>query len=126
MVAELDSAPMRKTSGGMRIETRPLHIEEWLDKLPYIDFQKTGTILHEAIQATNKESIKPATRLELVELYNRPYQYYLDSQIKTKQHALEQLEAEEGVLGDGGVVELAELAGHDLVVLRQLAEAELS
>ena len=92
MVAELDSAPMRKTSGGMRIETRPLHIEEWLDKLPYIDFQKTGTILHEAIQATNKESIKPATRLELVELYNRPYQYYLDSQIKTgAQHTLQSI-----------------------------------
>lgn len=76
----------------MRIETRPLHIEEWLDTLPYIDFQKTGKILYDATSATNKENIKPSVRLELVELYNRPYQYYLDSQIKTgAQHTLQSI-----------------------------------
>ncbi|NKB38863.1 MAG: hypothetical protein GKR93_17155 [Gammaproteobacteria bacterium] len=92
MAADVDSIPMRKSSAGMQLETRPLHIEEWLDKLPYIDFQKTGRILYQTIQATNKESIKPATRLELVELYNRPYQYYLDSQIKTgAQHTLQSI-----------------------------------
>lgn len=83
---------MRKTSAGSVIETRPLHIEEWLDKLPYIDFQKTSNILYEAVKATNKETIKPAVRIELVELYNRPYQYYLDSQIRAgAQHTLQSI-----------------------------------
>lgn len=92
MTSDISSLPTRKTSTGMRIETRPLHIEEWLDALPYIDFQKTGKILYEATSATNKENIKPAVRLELVELYNRPYQYYLDSQIKTgAQHTLQSI-----------------------------------
>ena len=79
MASDIDSIPTRKTSTGTQIETRPLHIEEWLDKLPYVDFQKTVEILHGAIKATNKETIKPSVRIELVELYNRPYQYYLDS-----------------------------------------------
>ncbi len=92
MASDINSLPTRKTSTGIQIETRPLHIEEWLDKLPYIDFQKTGKILYEAIKATNKESIKPSARLQLVELYNRPYQYYIDSQIKTgAQHTLQSI-----------------------------------
>jgi len=76
----------------MQIDTRPLHVEEWLDKLPYIDFQKTSKILYDATKATNKETLKPSVRLELVELYNRPYQYYLDSQIRTgAQHTLQSI-----------------------------------
>jgi cyclic-di-GMP-binding protein len=92
MASDLNKLPNRKTSSGVQMETRPLHIEEWLDKLPYIDFEKTGQILFEAIKATNKESIKPSVRLELVELYHRPYQYYLDLQIKTgAQHTLQSI-----------------------------------
>ena len=92
MASDINKLPSRKTSSGMQMETRPLHIEEWLDKLPYIDFEKTGQLLFEAIQATNKESIKPSVRLELVELYHRPYQYYLDLQIKTgTQHTLQSI-----------------------------------
>ena len=92
MSSDINSIPTRKTASGMKIETRPLHIEEWLDKLPYIDFQKTSKILHEAIKATNKEALKPSVRIELVQLYNRPYQYYLDSQIKTgAQHTLQSI-----------------------------------
>ena len=92
MATDINSLPQRKTSTGMQMETRPLHIEEWLDKLPYIDFEKTGRILYEATKATNKEAIKPSVRLELVELYHRPYQYYLDLQIKTgAQHTLQSI-----------------------------------
>ncbi len=92
MKTNISSLPTRKTSSGSQIETRPLYIEEWLDKLPYVDFEKTGQILHEAIKATNSESIKPSVRLELVELYHRPYQYYLDLQIKTgSQHTLQSI-----------------------------------
>jgi hypothetical protein len=92
MTSDINTLPRRKTSTGLQMETRPLYIEEWLDKLPYIDFEKTGQILFEAIKVTNKESIKPSIRLELVELYHRPYQYYLDLQIRTgAQHTLQSI-----------------------------------
>lgn len=67
---------------GEQIDTRPMYVEEWLDSLPYVDFKKTSDLLNEATRATNEQDIKPATRMELVELYGRPYQYYIDSQIK--------------------------------------------
>ena len=90
----MSQLPTRKTPNGNEIETRPLYIEEWLDSLPYIDFKKTSVLLYEAIVATNKANVKSATRIELVELYNRPYQYYVESQIKTgAQHTLQKIDA---------------------------------
>ncbi|GJM05544.1 MAG: hypothetical protein DHS20C09_15400 [marine bacterium B5-7] len=90
----MSQLPIRKTSNGNEIETRPLYIEEWLDSLPYIDFKKTSALLYEALVATNKTTIKSATRIELVELYNRPYQYYVESQIKAgAQHTLQTIDA---------------------------------
>lgn len=87
------SLPMRASSTGEQIETRPLYVEEWLDSLPYIDFKKTSQLLYEATKATNAQVLKPETRLELVELYNRPYQYYIDSQIKAgAQHTLQSID----------------------------------
>jgi cyclic-di-GMP-binding protein len=86
--------PLKKSSQGSEIETRPIYIEEWLDSLPYIDFKKTSALLNEALIATNKVDIKSSTRLELVELYNRPYQYYVASQINAgAQHTLQTIEA---------------------------------
>ncbi|MFQ5659761.1 MAG: hypothetical protein ACE5GZ_05000 [Gammaproteobacteria bacterium] len=87
------SVPLRKTASGEHIDTRPLYIEEWLDSLPYIDFQKTSRLLYEATKATNRQPVKPAVRLELTRLYDRPYRYYLDSQISTgAQHTLQSIE----------------------------------
>jgi hypothetical protein len=86
--------PTRKGKHGEEIETRPLYVEEWLETLPYIDFVKTCQLLQEALQVTNKQDIKPSVRLELIKLYNRPYQYYVDSQIKTgAQHTLQTIDA---------------------------------
>lgn len=85
--------PMRRTATGEQIETRPLYVEEWLDSLPYIDFRRTSRLLFEATQATNAQALKPANRMELVELYHRPYQYYVDSQVRTgAQHTLQSIE----------------------------------
>ena len=87
------SVPKRRGSAGVRVETRPIYIEEWLDSLPYIDFNKTSRLILEATTDTNGEIIKPEDRLELVRLYNRPYLYYLESQIKTgAQHTLQSME----------------------------------
>lgn len=92
MAINISELPTRKSASGPVIDTRPLYVEEWLDTLPYIDFQKTGALFHEAISRTNKEEVKPAVRLELIQLYNRPYQYYVDSQIKTgAQHTLQSI-----------------------------------
>jgi len=88
-----NSLPMRKSSAGDHIETRPIYIEDWLDSLAYIDFQKTSRLLYEATKQTNQQALKPSVRIELVEIYNRPYQYYLDSQISTgAQHTLQTIE----------------------------------
>ncbi|MEX2524945.1 MAG: hypothetical protein WD750_08305 [Gammaproteobacteria bacterium] len=93
MTENKQDLPLRKTRAGQKMETRPLHVEEWLDSLPYIDFNKTSRILEEATRATNLEALKPDVRLELVELYSRPYLYYVDSQIRTgAQHTLHSIE----------------------------------
>lgn len=90
----MDQLPLKKSSKGTEIETRPIYIEEWLDSLPYIDFNKTSALLNEALIATNKADIKSSTRLELVKLYNRPYQYYVASQINAgAQHTLQTIDA---------------------------------
>jgi hypothetical protein len=86
--------PLRPTANGDQIETRPIYIEEWLDSLPYIDFHKTSQLLYEATRATNEQVLKPSIRLELIELYNRPYQYYIDSQVKAgAQHTLQSIDS---------------------------------
>lgn len=96
----MSQLPLRKSAKGGAIETRPLYIEEWLDTLPYIDFRKTGALLHEALTATNKTAIKASRRLQLVELYNRPYQYYIESRIKTgTQHSLQTLGTVQAEIG---------------------------
>jgi hypothetical protein len=88
-----DNPSLPRRGAGGQIESRPLHVEEWLDSLPYVDFQKTSRLLEEATRETNAIALKPANRLELVELYNRPYQYYLNTQIKTgAQHTLQSIE----------------------------------
>ena len=90
----MDKLPVKKSAQGAEIETRPIYIEEWLDSLSYIDFKKTSSLLNEALIATNKADIKSSTRLELVELYHRPYQYYVASQMNTgAQHTLQTIDA---------------------------------
>ena len=91
------SIPLRKTAEGELIETRPLHVEEWLDTLPYIDFHRTCHLLVEACKLTNQQSIKPSVRLELIQLYHRPYLYYLESQLRTgARHTLQTIESMQG------------------------------
>ncbi len=81
---DLDSRgiPYRKTNDGQLVmETRPHIIEEWLDTLPYADFNKTCKLILEAVQSTNQETMKYTQRLELVALYDQPYEYFIESQL---------------------------------------------
>lgn len=94
---DVDTVPLRKGTGAGEIETRPLYVEKWLDSLPYVDFEKTSRLILESTKATNQLNIKPSVRLELVRLYSRPYQYYLDSQLRTgAQHTLQSIETMQG------------------------------
>lgn len=94
MTNDRDNLPLQMTPSGEQVDTRPAHVEQWLNSLSYADFQKTGQLLYEATLATNQQLVKPSVRLELVELYNRPYQYYIDSRIKTEaQHTLQSIES---------------------------------
>lgn len=83
MNPEQDSIPTRDTAKGKLVEIRPIHVEEWLNSLPYTDFESTSQLLQAALRATNMQSVKPLTRLELVQLYHRPYQYFIESRIKS-------------------------------------------
>ena len=80
----MDQLPLKGKKHRNRIETRPAYIEDWLDALPYVDFAKTSRLVDAALQATNKADIKPSSRLALIELYDRPYQYYLASRILSR------------------------------------------
>lgn len=93
-MSDHDVIPMRKGSGTEKvIDTRPMIIEEWLETLPYVDFDRTTSLLLKALKASNQVSIKPSQRVELIALYNRPYQYYLESQVKMgAQHTLQSIE----------------------------------
>jgi cyclic-di-GMP-binding protein len=101
-MAEPLQIPMR----GAEVETRPMYVEEWLDSLPYIDFQNTIVVLYKALQASNKVAMKSGQRMELVTLYHRPYQYYLDTQIRSgAQHTLQTIETMQTQLS--GMIQLA-------------------
>jgi len=85
---------------GNTIDTRPLYVEEWLDSLPYADFLRTARLIEEATRATNTQQVKASVRLELVEVYTRPYQYYVESQIRAgAQHTLQSIETMQGQIG---------------------------
>ena len=60
------------------IETRPVYVEEWVEALPYANPVVLLRNLHEALTKLNRTPVKPQTRLTLMELYRRPYEYLLD------------------------------------------------
>ncbi len=70
-----------------------MHVEEWLETLPFADFERTTRLLHAAITATNQLPLKPTAREALLDLYDQPYQYYLQSQIRAgARHTLNSME----------------------------------
>jgi len=79
---EQNDLPMRKKGQQLIIEIRPAYIEDWLETLPYTNFHKTVSILSEAVKATNMVPMKAAQRFELITLYHRSYDYYIDTQIR--------------------------------------------
>ena len=88
-MADLQQLPLH----GGEIETRPAYVEDWLDSLPYIDFNQTINVLHAALKASNKIQMKAGQRMELVALYHRPYYYYLGTQIRTgAQHTIQSID----------------------------------
>ncbi len=98
IITGMDQLPLKGKKHRNRIETRPAYIEDWLDALPYVDFAKTSRLVDAALQATNKADIKPSSRLALIELYDRPYQYYLASRILSRGQTTFALQYRAGLL----------------------------
>lgn len=73
---------MRKKGHQLLIDVRPAYVEDWLETLPYANFHKTVAMLSEAVKATNQVPMKAAQRFELVTLYHRSYDYYIETQIR--------------------------------------------
>lgn len=90
--------PLKDGAGGNQIETRPALVKDWLDTLPYIDFEKTGRLLDLALRATNEAEIKSSLRLELIKLYDRPYQYHLAARIRDREQTAAVLQQRAGLL----------------------------
>lgn len=90
--------PLKDGAGGNQIETRPALVKDWLDTLPYIDFEKTGRLLDLALRATNDAEMKPSTRLKLIKLYDRPYQYHLAARIRDREQTAAVLQQRAGLL----------------------------
>ncbi len=95
--------PYHKNSDGdVEMETRPMLIEEWLDTLPYADFNKTCDLLLLAVRDSNRISMKYTQRLELVNHYNHPYQYFIESQLRIRpnhtQRAIRSLQSNLNIL----------------------------
>lgn len=82
MSIEQNMLPMRKKGQQQIIDVRPAYVEDWLETLPYADFAKTVTLLTEAVKASNQVAMKASQRFELVTLYHRSYEYYIETQIR--------------------------------------------
>ncbi len=68
-------------------DTRPAYVEEWLETLPYTDFDKTTALLIQALSHCNQQELKAATRFELLELYLHPYEYLLETWVKSSDNS---------------------------------------
>tara|TARA_Y100001934_G_scaffold276573_1_gene373416 strand:+ start:101 stop:712 length:612 start_codon:yes stop_codon:yes gene_type:complete len=64
------------------VEHRRVYVEEWIEALPYANPSVLGNTLLEAVSKLTRNPAKAATRLALMELHARPYQYLLDMQRK--------------------------------------------
>ena len=62
------------------VEKRGVYIEEWIEALPYANPSMLANKLLENIGKLNRNPIKPAARLALMELYVKPYLFLLELQ----------------------------------------------
>ena len=64
------------------LERRGVYVEEWIEALPYANPGVLVNKLLEAVSGLNRNPLKPAQRLSLLEHYAKPYQYLLELQEK--------------------------------------------
>ena len=67
------------------MDTRAAYVADWLGALAYTDFDNTIKLLTKAVDKTIQEKIKPSQLLELLALYDRPYQNYIRDYIRSVQ-----------------------------------------
>ncbi len=76
------SVPAMSPQPDPAVEVRPVYAREWIEGLPYANPLNLVTALHRALLALNRNPMKPTLRLELLELYLRPYSYLLELEEK--------------------------------------------
>ncbi len=76
------SVPAMSAQPDPAVEIRPVYAREWIEGLPYANPLNLVTALHRGLAALNRSPMKPALRLELLELYLRPYGYLMELEEK--------------------------------------------
>ncbi len=60
------------------VETRVVYVEEWVETLPFANPPVMMRNLLDAVSRLNRNPVKSANRLALMERYAKPYQYLVD------------------------------------------------
>ncbi len=76
------SVPAMSAQPDPSVEIRPVYAREWIESLPYANPLNLVTALHRALAALNRSPMKPVLRLELLELYLKPYGYLMELEEK--------------------------------------------
>ena len=72
------SLPKISEQSNPTVETRAVYVEEWVEGLAYANPPRLVEQMLEALRALNEQPLKPTHRLQLLELYVKPFQFALD------------------------------------------------
>lgn len=61
------------------VEIRPVYVEEWVEALPNANLPTLLARTLEAVEQLNRQPLKPSLRMDLLDLYIRPYAFALES-----------------------------------------------
>jgi len=77
---------------GGSAKTSPLEVEKWLNSLPYANVHHACGLIYEAMEALNREKLKPSTRKDLADLFADAHLFlvrtHLRKSLRTNLHAL--------------------------------------
>jgi len=74
-MALLLAIPAQAGTNSVIAETRPGRTRQWLAKLPLMNPAESLRQLYNGVYALNRIPLKPAARMQLLELYRSPFQY---------------------------------------------------
>ncbi len=66
---------------GRDCELRPEYLEQWLEALPFADFEHASSRILKALILTNRSKLKASVQLELMGQYLRPLHYLMEPRV---------------------------------------------